>query len=299
MIIQKTPTKIDKIVSLRIGQHQENAATQIKMDVSDWITVHPTAGFHILFKRPGEVQAQPVLSSLEEGILTWTVQAWETSLIGVGYAEVRAIEAESALIAKSRVIPCSVEESIAEDGDVPPEYSGWVERVLEVADLADDLEQSIADGIEDIQAEGATQVGNVNTAGSTQVNAVQAKGEEVRNSIPSDYSTLSGDVTDLKSAIDQNGAMLLRFEKGGIASNGTDTDYRGDARARSFKYISDFDIKISCVEPVSTHCFKVYYYNADGTFDKGSDVLNTDYVIPSGSFFRIRRFFSGQYIPLR
>ena len=201
MIIQKTPTKIDKIVSLRIGQHQENAATQIKMDVSDWITVHPTAGFHILFKRPGEVQAQPVLSSLEEGILTWTVQAWETSLIGVGYAEVRAIEAESALIAKSRVIPCSVEESIAEDGDVPPEYSGWVERVLEVADLADDLEQSIADGIEDIQAEGATQVGNVNTAGSTQVNAVQAKGEEVRNSIPSDYSTLSGDVTDLKSAL--------------------------------------------------------------------------------------------------
>ena len=100
-------------------------------------------------------------------------------------------------------------------------------------------------------------------------------------------AVLGDDVTGLKSAIDQNGAMLLRFEKGGIASNGTDTDYRGDARARSFKYISDFDIKISCVEPVSTHCFKVYYYNADGTFDKASDVLNTDYVIPSGSFFRI------------
>ena len=232
MIIQKTPTKIDKIVSLRIGQHQENAATQIKMDVSDWITVHPTAGFHILFKRPGEVQAQPVLSSLEGGILTWTVQAWETALIGVGYAEVRAIEAESALVAKSRVIPCSVEESIAEDGDVPPEYSGWVERVLKVADLADDLEQSIADGIEDIQAEGATQVGNVNTAGSTQVNAVQAKGEEVRNSIPSDYSTLSGDVTSLKSAINETNKTFydekilsdLIVEKIGhytVAANGT------------------------------------------------------------------------------
>ena len=136
MVIQRTPTKIDKIVSLRIGQHQENAATQIKMDVSDWITVHPTAGFHILFKRPGEVQAQPVLSSLEEGILTWTVQEWETSLIGVGYAEVRAIEAESALVAKSRVIPCSIEDSIIEDGEVPPEFSDWPNQVLGYKDAA-------------------------------------------------------------------------------------------------------------------------------------------------------------------
>lgn len=131
MVIQRTPSKIDKIVSLQIGQHQENVATLINMDVSDWITVHPNAGFHVLFKRPGEVQAQPVLSSLEGNVLTWNVGAWETEIIGVGYAEVRAVEAETALVAKSRVIPCSIEDSIIEDeGEVPPAFEGWVNQVL-------------------------------------------------------------------------------------------------------------------------------------------------------------------------
>lgn len=51
-----------------------------------------------------------------------------------------------------------------------------------------------------VNSAGSTQVGNVNTAGSTQVGAVQAKGQEVINSIPSDYTALSDDVDDLKSA---------------------------------------------------------------------------------------------------
>lgn len=55
-----------------------------------------------------------------------------------------------------------------------------------------------------VNSAGSTQVGNVNTAGSTQVGAVQAKGQEVLNSIPSDYSELSDDVDDLKSALGRN-----------------------------------------------------------------------------------------------
>lgn len=60
-----------------------------------------------------------------------------------------------------------------------------------------------------VSAEGTAQVGNVNTEGSTQVAAVQAegaeqvaavegKGQEVLASIPSDYTALSEDVSDLK-----------------------------------------------------------------------------------------------------
>lgn len=55
---------------------------------------------------------------------------------------------------------------------------------------------------EAVNSAGSTQVGNVNTAGSTQVSAVNAKGQEVINSIPQDYTALSDDVTDLKSALD-------------------------------------------------------------------------------------------------
>ena len=52
-----------------------------------------------------------------------------------------------------------------------------------------------------INEAGTTQTGNVNTAGATQVAAIEAKGEETRESIPDDYTTLSNDVSDLKSAL--------------------------------------------------------------------------------------------------
>lgn len=223
MVIQKTPTKIDKIASLRIGQRGENLATDIKMDVSDWITVHPDANYYCLFKRPDEVQVQPVLSSLEEDVLTWTVRAWECAVIGVGYLEVRAVNPDTGLVAKSRVIPCAIEDSVIDDeGPVPPEMS-WVGEVLAAKDTAvaaktaaeeaRDTAQTTVNGaiagiqaegqtqVGVVQAEGTTQVGAVQSEGTTQVGAVQAKGTEVLNSIPSDYTALSGEVTDLKSAL--------------------------------------------------------------------------------------------------
>lgn len=52
-----------------------------------------------------------------------------------------------------------------------------------------------------VNTAGTTQVGNVNTAGTAQVGAVQAKGAEVIASIPSDYSDLSADVSDLKKDV--------------------------------------------------------------------------------------------------
>ena len=53
-----------------------------------------------------------------------------------------------------------------------------------------------------VQGEGTTQIGLVAGEGTTQVGAVEAKGAEVLGSIPEDYTALSDDVTDLKSAFD-------------------------------------------------------------------------------------------------
>lgn len=53
-----------------------------------------------------------------------------------------------------------------------------------------------------VNTAGNTQVGNVNTAGTTQVGLVQAKGADVIASIPSDYSELSDDVSNLKNHVD-------------------------------------------------------------------------------------------------
>ena len=42
----------------------------------------------------------------------------------------------------------------------------------------------------------------INAAGTTQINAITTQGETTRATIPSDYTTLSGDVAELKSAFD-------------------------------------------------------------------------------------------------
>ena len=52
-----------------------------------------------------------------------------------------------------------------------------------------------------VQGEGTTQIGLVSSEGTAQVGAVEAKGAEVLESIPEDYTELSDDVSDLKSAL--------------------------------------------------------------------------------------------------
>ena len=46
------------------------------------------------------------------------------------------------------------------------------------------------------------QISNVNQAGATQVSAINAKGQEVLASLPSDYTALNDEVTELKDAFD-------------------------------------------------------------------------------------------------
>lgn len=63
-----------------------------------------------------------------------------------------------------------------------------------------------------VQGEGTTQIGLVSGEGTAQVSAVEAKGAEVLESIPEDYTELSDDVTDLKSALDVDINMVTDFE---------------------------------------------------------------------------------------
>lgn len=77
----------------------------------------------------------------------------------------------------------------AASGETTRTIEEMLEEILEDVDNAQQLLDDAADLLDDITDEGATQVA-----------AVQAKGDEVLESIPSDYSTLSGDVGNLKSA---------------------------------------------------------------------------------------------------
>ena len=73
----------------------------------------------------------------------------------------------------------------------------------------------------------AEQIASIETAGQQQINAVVAQGQATIASIPVDYTNLSNEVTDLKSAIESRIDFLL-LEQGGINLSGayTTSDYR-------------------------------------------------------------------------
>lgn len=77
--------------------------------------------------------------------------------------------------------------------------------------------------VENVNQAGTTQVGNVNTAGAAQVQAVEDKGEEVRESIPADYTELVETVDSLQEeyiAIAQSDVRSGVWENGQIVSWG-------------------------------------------------------------------------------
>lgn len=91
-------------------------------------------------------------------------------------------------------------------------YMTFASGDIKLLAMRSDVETAVADVAEDLLAEldntistftettapGA--VADVADEGAAQITAIGNKGDEVLGSIPSDYSTLSGDVSDLKSA---------------------------------------------------------------------------------------------------
>lgn len=126
-------TPIDKVYSLAIGVQGENVARDIEFDMSVWAEQYPEAVFYVLFKPYNAVAASPQLSDYQDGILTWTPALGATAVAGVGYTEIRAIDPDTGMIRKSRIIPTSVEHSVtgANSEDPPEPFEDWVNNVLQ------------------------------------------------------------------------------------------------------------------------------------------------------------------------
>lgn len=128
-----------------------------------------------------------------------------------------------------------------------------------------------------VNAAGTTQTGNVNDAGATQMAAIEAKGEETRESIPEDYSTLTAEVSDLKSALYNSKNADEYF---GLANNSAylDPGYSIEYSVRSTKWVSTSPIYVPENETI-----RVY---ADG-FDKyvcliaenGKNITSSTYTV--------------------
>ena len=139
-------TLIDKVYSLTIGVQGENIARPVEFDMSVWAEQYPEAVFYVLFKPYNAVAVSPQLSDYQDGILTWTPTSGATAVAGVGYTEIRAIDPDTGLIRKSRIIPTSVEHSVtgADSEDPPEPYADWVNNVLQTGTSAINAAAAIA-----------------------------------------------------------------------------------------------------------------------------------------------------------
>jgi len=177
----------------------------------------------------------------ETGIITWNITAFDTAIVGYGVGELRLV-ADNYVKKSYPFKTYVKASVLAAAGDPPAPVPDWVNEAIqqmqqsanaaqaaqqgaeaaqEAAETAQEAaetaqaatEQAAGTQIEaintagaqqigSVQAEGADQVAAVQQQGAAQVASVQQKGEETLASIPDDYTELSGEVADLKSAFD-------------------------------------------------------------------------------------------------
>lgn len=201
---------------LLIGFEGENQITQVRIDAAEILTDHPNAT-PTLIAKPLFGFAYPVIVTKEGTDIVWEIDNSVLSFHGDG--EIQLTFTEGTVIAKSYVGRIRIKRSLAVTGEAPDPIETWeqaataklaevdaqigeLEDMVEAAEAAKDQAQDIVDdAAADIQA-----------AGAAQVQVVQAAGEDVLESIPSDYTELSGDVTGLKSALSDIGVRDLSTE---------------------------------------------------------------------------------------
>lgn len=179
---------------LMIGFEGENQITQVRIDAAEILTDHPNATPTLIVK-PLFGFAYPVIVTQEGTDVVWEID--NSVLSSHGDGEIQLTFTAGTVIAKSYVGRIRIKRSLAVNGEKPDPIETWEQaataKLAEVDAQIDELEDMVEaaeaakDQAQDIVDDAAADI--------------QAAGEEVLDSIPSDYTALSDDVTVLKSAI--------------------------------------------------------------------------------------------------
>ena len=206
-------TPIEKVYSIRLAVQGENATTPIEIDMTTWAEEFPNASFYILFKPYNTTDVVPVITEYVDHILRWVPTIVNTAIAGIGYTEVRAIDSDTGLIKKSRIIPTSVENSVSGyDGIEPPSSAAdWVNSVLESKNAAENAantaiaQTGIIDQVILIQDEEPTAEHNKLYIKKTPSEAVEVATEEeltaLRTEVQGDLAEIQEDVHGVKTDV--------------------------------------------------------------------------------------------------
>lgn len=170
---------------LNLGYVGENEHTQIVIDCTEVLLDYPQATCSMVVKPPrGDLY--PVMPTKSGNTFIWEITASDVVYAGSGQIQLTFYNGEE--IIRSDIGSTKVAASLETTGDAPEPLQNWMDAAEETArQIAEDAAEDVVDDLADAKDEA--------------IAAIEAKGQEVIEDIPSDYSELSDDVDDLKSAI--------------------------------------------------------------------------------------------------
>ena len=190
-------------LELFIGYDIEQNSRVIELDASEMVEKYPSGILQLVCKRPGE-ETTYIAPSFEQdgGTLRWTLTSYDVEKAGQGLAIVALVDTseESVKVLASHKIMTGIEEGLHfRDAETVDPEDSLIARVLAAVSQAQAYAQDAKEEAD--RAEAADDA--VEDAKDQAISAIETKGAETLDSIPSDYSALSGDVSDLKSAVTQ------------------------------------------------------------------------------------------------
>lgn len=189
-------------LELFIGYDIEQNSRVIELDASEMVEKYPSGILQLVCKRPGE-ETTYIAPSFEQdgGTLRWTLTSYDVEKAGQGLAIVALVDTseESVKVLASHKIRTGIEEGLHfRDAEKVDPDDSLIARVLAAVSQA----QAYAQGAKEEADRAEAALDDVEDAKDQAISDIETKGAETLESIPSDYTALSGDVSDLKSAFD-------------------------------------------------------------------------------------------------
>lgn len=134
---------------VKIGTETEKGISEIKVDFTYWLTQWPDLKITLLVKNPKGVIYIPNFS-VEDSILTWSIEESDTSIPGVGEMEFVGESEDKRVI--SDVVRYSLRKRMSgtASSTAPESSSSWVNNVLAAADIASVSAKSASESLEAI-----------------------------------------------------------------------------------------------------------------------------------------------------
>lgn len=161
-------------VTLYLGRQGENNVKEILFDLSYLKQEFGDGSVSLVMQRPTDYEPYPIALDIVDGSAVWTVSNVDTSVDGIGKAQVTYIvdeQIKKSVIYKTKVLP-----SLKPESETPPDaFDNWLDTLGDLsgqisADKAQaliDIETARVNSLDDIESDRVNAIADVQGAGNT------------------------------------------------------------------------------------------------------------------------------------